>query len=415
MSKRTLLIGFEVRRHVRKMSFWIMSAAVPLLSLALLALVQLSGGAIIKSSTLEPGSGYNFLYHDSSNHIDSSLASRIGGTRIYDIEAAKEAVRHGTANTLIAYPDVLTAAPIQIYENNRGLVGNQLSTALATQLLQRSTAPKIANPELSVAATGSVKVERVGYRNGQVDSGITGLLPQLACLVLFAISSIFVGNQLVSSFAEEREQKIRELLFVEASPTDVFVAKLLATASIAGIQLAIMIVPMVVALIVFGPQLGIPVLTNGSLSIEPAQAIISILTLVLGLTMTVAVHGLLGVRAPSVRAAAPGQTFLMLMMVSPLYMFGAISEEPGSFPVQAMSVFPFTAPLTTLLRAVSGGVPISQFTIAGILMALVGAVSVAAAVGHYSGRPALGRLRRTIGHGQRPRGAMGAADQRDRH
>jgi ABC-type Na+ efflux pump permease subunit len=90
----------------------------------------------------------------------------------------------------------------------------------------------------------------------------------------------------------------------------------------------------------------------------------------------------------------------MLMMVSPLYTFGAVSEDPESVPVQFMSLFPVSAPVTTLLRAAAGNVSISQVVVAVSLMAGLAAIAVVAAVQHYSGRKARLRPFTALGRGR---------------
>jgi ABC-type Na+ efflux pump permease subunit len=93
------------------------------------------------------------------------------------------------------------------------------------------------------------------------------------------------------------------------------------------------------------------------------------------------------------------QTLLMLIMVSLLYT-GAISEVPESVPVQFMSLFPVSAPVTTLLRAAAGNVSISQVVVAVSLMAGLAAIAVVAAVQHYSGRKARLRPFTALGRGR---------------
>ncbi|MCT9871986.1 ABC transporter permease [Paenarthrobacter aurescens] len=382
---RTLL-AFELKRHFRRKSYWGAAAIVPLVVIVLVILAQLGAAATKSNGSSDTVGVMTFYYADPGNFIDSKLADESGGTRVLDAAAAIEDVAAGSKQTLLVYPTDLSSGRIDIYENNTGLVGDQRSTALARQLLQVSLVRGLETPELTKPLTGSIEVNRVGYRNGSTDPGLWSVAPPLVYLLLFFAVTIFLGQQIMSSFAEEREQKIREILFLDASPASVYATKILTTATLGLVQLLVMSLPLGIFYLAAGRDLGLPLPAIDLWVFDASKMAVGLVILALGVSFMVAIHAAIGARIRSAREGSAFATLFVLMMFAPGYTLGLLSEDPGSPIVQVLTFFPPTAPSTLLFRNAFGNVSTAELIVSCVI--LLAATILAFVIGRrvYSGK-----------------------------
>lgn len=383
------LVAFDVRRHLRRKSFWIASLTVPAFMILLGFLVQSSESAIRKSSDVSGLTSFAFHYADYSGLIDADLAMRVGGSIATDVDKAKEEVKIGKIQTLIVYPSDVARGKIQIFENNVGLVGDQKSTALARQLLQMSVARTVDSPQIVKSLTASVEVNRAGYRNGVPDPGLAAVAVPMLFLLVYFTMTIFLGNQIIGGFAEEREQKIREVLFVDVTASSVFLARMAATTVLGALQLAIMVIPIAMAYFAIGPSLGLPLPAFSTWVLDSSKMLVGFATLLLGVAMMIAVHAAVGAKIKSVREGSAFGTLFIIAMFSPSYILGVISENPGSLAVQTMTYFPLTAPSTLLFRNALGNISLLELIISMTVVAITSVVTTLAAIRIYRGGQAL--------------------------
>lgn len=384
MPNRTLL-AFELKRHFKRKSYWGATVAVPLVVIVLVLLAQVGTAAAEKNATSTVGV-MDFNYVDPGGVIDVKLAEESGGTQVFDVASAIHDVEQGKAQTLLVFPINPANGRIDIYENNKGLVGDQRSTPLARHLLQISTIRSAALPELAKPLTGSIEVNRVGYRNGSADPGVSAVVPPLVFLLLYFVVTIFLGNQIMSSFAEEREQKIREVLFLDTSPASVYATKILTTAVLGLVQLLTMSLPLVVVYVALGRDLGLPLPAFQTWVLDGSKMVVGLLILLLGVVFMISLHAAIGARLRSVREGSAFATLFVILMFAPGYALGLLSEDPGSHIVQVFTFFPATAPSTLLFRNAFGNVSAAELIVSCAILLV--ASSLAFVIGRrvYAGK-----------------------------
>ncbi|MCP1410807.1 ABC transporter permease [Paenarthrobacter sp. A20] len=357
------LLTFELKRHFKRKSYWGATLAVPLVVIVLVILAQVGTAAAEKNAANSTVGVMDFNYVDPGCVIDVKLAEESGGTQVFDVASAIHDVEEGRTQTLLVFPVNPANGRIDIYENNKGLVGDQRSTPLARHLLQISTIRGAALPELAKPLTGSIEVNRVGYRNGSADPGLSSVVPPLLFLLLYFVVTIFLGNQIMSSFAEEREQKIREVLFLDTSPASVYATKILTTAVLGLVQLLSMSLPLVVVYVAVGRDLGLPLPAFQTWVLDGSKMVVGLLILLLGVVFMVSIHAAIGARLRSVREGSAFATLFVILMFAPGYALGLLSEEPGSQIVQLFTFFPPTAPSTLLFRNAFGNVSAAELIV----------------------------------------------------
>lgn len=382
-----ILLAFELKRHFRRKSYWGAAVVVPLVVIVLVVLAQLSASATKSGEPRALVGEITFYYADPGGAIDPKLAQEVGGIPVVDAATAIEEVKAGSKPTLLVFPTDLSSGRIDIYENNKGLVGDQQSTAVARHLLQLSIVRGMESPDLVKPLTGTMEVNRVGYRNGSVDPGLWSVAPPLLFLLLFFAVTIFLGNQIISSFAEEREQKIREVLFVDASPASVFAAKILTTATLGMVQLLTMSLPLVLFYFAAGQNLGLTLPAFDLWVLDDSKMLAGLIVLVLGVAFMVAIHAAIGARLRSAREGSAFATLFVIMMFAPGYSLGLLSDDPGSPIVQTLTFFPPTAPSTLLFRNAIGNVSALELIVSCSVLLTVSIIAFTVGRRVYAGKP----------------------------
>ncbi len=170
-----------------------------------------------------------------------------------------------------------------------------------------------------------------------------------AMLLVFAVMS-GVGN-MVTSIAEEKENRLVELIITSASPFQIMTGKLLALGTIGLAQSVLWV--LVAAFTV--PLMFDQIPGASDLSITPDLMTLIIACYICGYFMSTTIAILIGAVSSSAREASrSGPMFTMLGFV-PLWFFGFLMQSPDGLFTRLLSYIPFTASSGILVRIAAGG------------------------------------------------------------
>lgn len=79
-----------------------------------------------------------------------------------------------------------------------------------------------------------------------------------------------------------------------------------------------------------------------------------------------------GALVPNLREASQASFFVIFPMIIPLFFISVLIEEPNGTLATILSLVPWTAPVTMMLRLAAGDVPVWQLLIASTLLAVTG-------------------------------------------
>lgn len=348
------VIGFEFFRTVKKKRFWIATLAIPVLLAIVFALIIMSNESTSTTAENQKNAHLSFTYTDGSGLVTDTVATAFGGTKTTDSARAIADVKAGTVDAYFAFPADPAKQPVRIYGTDKGVFGNGTYDAVARQILITTAQQKIGSPQLTTLAQGNVTIESQTYKNGQVSGGIGVVIPPLLFLVIFYVIIILLGNQMLSSTLEEKENRVTEMILTTLDPTTLIIGKVISLFMAGLVQMLIFALPVIAGYLFFRSNLNLPDVDLSHLTLEPGPMIVGALLLLGGFILFTGTLVAIGAVVPTAREAGTFFAPLMVVIWVPFYVVSLIVSDPHSLIVQIFTYFPFTAPVTAMLRNAFG-------------------------------------------------------------
>jgi ABC-2 type transport system permease protein len=357
------VVGFEFFRTVKRRRFWITTLAIPVLLAIVFALVFVSSSSSNSAENAQKNAHLSFVYTDASGVITDTVAAQFGGTRATDPAKAIADVKAGTIDAYFAFPARPTTQLVQVYGVDKGIFKNGTYEAVAKQMLITSAQDTIGSTQLTALVQGDVKIQSQTYKNGRASGGINALIPPLLFLVAFYMTIILLANQMISSTLEEKENRVTEMILTTLNPTTLIVGKVLALFMVGAVQLLTFAAPIVVAYLFFRSNLNLPDVDLAHLSLQPGPMIVGALLLLGGFILFTGTLVAVGAVVPTAKEAGTYFGPMIALMFIPFYIVSLIISEPHAVIVQIFTYFPYSAPVTAMLRNGFGSLGAGQATI----------------------------------------------------
>ena len=374
------VIGFEFGRNLSKPRFWIITLVVPIALMVVFVLVLLSNTSTSAAADAQKNAHIRFSYLDQSGVVDDALAAKLGGTPTTDPTAAIAAVKAGTSQAFFDYPADPAKQSVKVYGQDKDIFANGVYGSVAQSLLQLSAQQKLDSPTLVQLASGGVNSVTVTYRDGQETAGFNGLIAPILYLVAFYLLIILLGNQMLASTLEEKENRVTEMILTTINPTSLIMGKIISLYALGLVQIVVFALPLVVAYALFRTQLNIPTLDLSHLALDPQQMIVGALILIGGFALFTGTLVAIGAIMPTAKDAGPIFGILMILIFIPFYIVTLVVSDPTSPIVELFSWFPYSAPVTALLRNAFGTLPLWQGIAIGIELLVLAAIVLRVAV-----------------------------------
>ena len=374
------VISFEVVRTLTKKRFWIATLIVPIIGAIVIALVVLSNTATDNSVNLQKHSKLTFTYSDASGLVNPTIASAFGGSKATDLASAITDVKSGKLDAYFAYPANPTKQHTKVYGTDQGIFQNGKYASVATQILVASAQTKIGDPNLSTLVQGNLPIDATTYKNGAASGGIGGVIPPLLFLVIFYVVILLLGNQMLSSTLEEKENRVTEMILTTLNPTTLVMGKVISLFIIGVVQMLAFALPVIIGYLFFRTALNLPSFDLSTLNINPGQMIVGALLLIGGFTLFTGTLVAVGAIMPTAKEA--GQIFgiMMALIFVPFYAVSLVVSDPHAFIVQIFTYFPYSAPVTAMLRNGFGSLNPLESTVVIVELFTLGTIVLRIAV-----------------------------------
>src|SRR5665647_3003125 len=352
MSQHNLktVVGFEFLRTVTKKRFWLATLAIPVAVVIAFALIVISNETTSTTASSQKNAQLTFTFSDDSGLVTDAVATGFGGTRTTDPDRAIADVKSGAADAYFAYPANPATQPVRVYGTDRGIFENGKYDAVARAVLVAGAQMKIDSPQLTAVAAGNVTVTSQSYKDGKVSGGINGVIPPMLFLLIFYVAIIMLGNQMLSSTLEEKETRVTEMILTTMNPTTLIVGKVISLFLVGLVQMLAFAVPVVIGYMFFRSNLNLPDVDLSHLILEPQTMIVGFLLLLGGFIVFTGTLVAIGAVVPTVKEAGVFFAPMMIMIFIPFYVVSLIVSDPHAPIVQVLTFFPYTAPVTAMLR-----------------------------------------------------------------
>jgi ABC-2 type transport system permease protein len=374
------VVSFEFLRTVSKRRFWAITLIVPIFAVALISLIVASNVSTANTADAQKTARFEFQYQDASGLVDPAVAQQLGGTPVESTEAGIAAVKSGSSEAFFDYPADPAKQSVRVYGADVGLLQNAKYSSAAQTVLSASVEKSLDSPTDVAVLRGEVQTSTTTFKNGAVAPGFEAIIPALIFLVAFFVVIVFLGNQMLNSTLEEKENRVTEMILTTINPTSLLVGKVISLFMIGFIQMVVFALPVVVGYLFFREQLSIPSLDLSGLVFEPEKMIVGALILIGGFALFTGTLVAVGAVMPTAKDAAPLFSIVIFSIIIPLYASGFAISSPQSPIVQVLAFFPYTAPITALILNAFGSLPLWQAIVIIVELFVLSAIVLRIAV-----------------------------------
>ena len=344
------VVSFEVVRTLTKRRFWITTLIVPIFLGIVIGLVVSANTTTASQADLQKNASFAFTYSDASGYVNTAVATSLGGRKVADQAQAIADVRSGKVGAYFSYPSDPVTEPTRVYGADQGVFENGKYAAVATQILITSVQSRIGDKALATLVQGTFAVTSTTYKSGRESGGINEIVPPLMFLAVFYVVIVLLGNQMVTSLLEEKENRTTEMILTTLDPTTLVIGKVVSLFVVGMVQMLVFAVPVIIGYLFFRSALSLPSLDLSHLVLNPGPMIVGVLLLVGGFTLFTTTLVAIGAIMPTAREAGQILAPLMILIFVPFYAASLIASDPHALIVQVFTYFPYTAPVTAMLR-----------------------------------------------------------------
>jgi ABC-2 type transport system permease protein len=199
-------------------------------------------------------------------------------------------------------------------------------------------------------------------------SGGFDVLPFLVTVAV--IVPLFTsGSYLFQSLVQEKDNRIMEMLLSSLRPRQLLAGKLLGLGALTAVQYAIWII--LAGLVLSFTGRDVSSLLSG-ISLSASEVLWAIPFALGGFLLYAGLMAGIGALSSDVEGSRAWVFVLTLPMMVPIYFWAAIASNPNGPLAVALSLIPFSAPVSMLMRMTSTAVPLWQRGLSLALLLLTG-------------------------------------------
>ena len=409
IAEAKIVFAEEFRRAIRGRAWQVVTAIVPAILLILVIAVP-----AIQSLTDDDDEAKPIGYVDVSGELadfgppDSSSTALPELIRFPDRETGLAALISDDLeieHVFVVTEDFLQSGSVEWLSTKSGIFAGRsnrnafdrfLTVSLIADRLDPLLLARVLTPtsytRVNVAGDGTLSADDGGSRRSRF------LLA--TALTMLLMMSIFMGSSaLLQVVAEEKENRMIEVLLTSVSPSALMAGKVLAL----GVTALIQIVVWATSVAVFAPRIFDTIPAASELAIEPSTLAVLVAFFLAGYFLFAVTFAGIGAAVTSVKEAGPPSTIFAMLGGIPVLVGSAILSDPDGTLARVLSFIPFTAPTTMIQRVgssdVSGLETLASLAVtlaAGFVMLFVSSKVFRAGLLLYGQRMTLGNVVRAV-------------------
>ena len=379
MPNRTrLILRQEFRTTIRKKGFIILTLAIPVILLLGIGIFRLASSIVTPSASVT-----RIGYVDHIGGFDPlyELAG-IELIRLASEEFATEELIEGAIDEYFVIPaDYVTTGTVARYTLEKELVpppavSSAIEGFLDSNLLASEVPPELIGRVLTPTSIVTTTLTPEGTV-AEDQGGFTNFIIPTLFGALLAIALNVSANYVLQSLGEEKENRLMEILLSTVSPGQLLTGKLLGRGAAGLLQVLLWVASIPLLLRLASAAIG------GALSaiqVTPGLLVLGVVYFILGYLLFAVVSLAIAAICSTVREAQGLAPLFTLAAVAPFWFISLLMFFPNSPIWVVFSLFPFSAPVTMMLRLGITGVPPWQLAVsmAILIVSIVGGLWIAA-------------------------------------
>jgi ABC-2 type transport system permease protein len=396
MAKTIIVLRNEIYALISRRSFWFGVLGVPAIAFIIyagIAWINRTQGGSSAGSGLDIGKVLEQPADDRpQGYIDQANIIRefpfdfaVDQLISYNgVDQARAALEDGEISAYyVIPPDFIDSGDLKVYTQEFNLISSEgkadeLRRLIDFNLLNGNVKlQKAVDDPLSELEKKNLSPSNVPARDKE--NSMTFFLPY-AVMMLFYIAIMGSSGLLLNSVTKEKENKILEILMVSFDAQQLLLGKIIGLGLVGLFQIIIWAVSALSLLRLSGQTFQLP----PEFQLDPSILGWGIVFFILGYLVYAALMAGIGALVPNLREASQATTIVVLPMMIPLFLISALIEAPNSLLTTILSIFPFTAPTTMMLRlAATPNVPLWQLLLAVALLIITAYLTIRAVAGFF--------------------------------
>ena len=401
MNKTLLIFRHEFLHTIKRTGFIILTLALPVLALLGIGIFHIVSGV-----TRPPTEVTKIGYVDKAGGFDQfATQGNITLVRFDTPEAATQVlIKKDIGEYFIIPPDFISTGIISRYTTERELtpsaattaaIKNFISSNLLAGKVPTTTITRVEAPlylvTTTLTSTGAVAPKQGGFGNF--------IIPAIFGAML-ALALVFTSTYVLQSLAEEKENRLMEILLSSVSTRQLLTGKVLGLGAAGMVQVIVWVVSIPLLLNLASSSIG------GFLStiqITPSLLVLGVVYFILGYSLFAVLSAGVAAMSSTVREAQGLASIYTLFPIAPFWFLSLLLLAPNSPIWIVFSIFPFSAPVLVMLRLGLTGVPAWQLvvSIAVLVLSIIGGLLLAVRllrtyVLMYGKRPGIGEIIRNL-------------------
>lgn len=373
MNKMLLVLKNEFISVVTRKSFLLILTLIPLTSFIVVMVIsglQKKGGADA-TSALEnlfvPQSEPALEgYVDLSGLMQAVPPGYEELLKPYQSETeAREAVASGdvAAFYLIPRDYIASGEIVYVRPDFNPLGGAQQSTSIHA-LVAFNLADQ--QPDLAFRLQDPLNVKEIDLSNSQRDESnwLTFFLPYAITFLLYIVI-LTSSSLLLKSVSDEKTNRVIEILMTSITPRQMLTGKIIALGLAGLLQTVVWLGAGMLLLKISGRSFPLA----AAIQLPGITLIWGIVFFILGYAVYASLMAGIGALVPNLREGSQLTTLVILPMIVPLMFVSTLLNSPDSPLAVFLSLFPFTSPVTMMMRITATQVPSWQIGLAVLLLA----------------------------------------------
>jgi ABC-2 type transport system permease protein len=395
MAKILIVLRMEIYALVSRRSFWFGVLGVP--TIAFLIYAGIGWINRTQGNSTSPNNGIGKILEQPVDERPQGYIDQAGLIREYpydfstsslinyaDEKEARQALEAGTISAFyVLAPDFIDTGELKVYTQEFNLISSQgqaddLRRLIDFNLLKGNMKlEKAIEDPLSGMAKKNLSTTALPSRDR--DNGMTFFLPY-AVMMLFYIAIMGSSGLLLNSVTKEKENRILEVLMVSFDAQQLLLGKIIGLGIVGLFQVVIWAVSALTLLRLSGESFKLP----QEFQLDPSILGWGIVFFILGYLVYATLMAGVGALVPNLREASQATTIVVLPMMIPLFLISALIEAPNSLLSTILSIFPFTAPTTMMLRlAATPYVPLWQILLSIALLIITAYLTIRSVAGFF--------------------------------
>jgi ABC-2 type transport system permease protein len=401
MNKTFLVTRHEFITTVRRTGFIVMTLILPVLALLGIGIARVTSGI-----SHPPAEITQIGYIDETGIFTQfTTQGNIEFAPYNTPESATSAIVAKEIKEYFVIPrDFLTTGNIRRFTVEREVqpsVGtiNTINRFIISNLLNGKVQDSTIKLVESGANLVSIRITETGAVSPE-QSSLTGLIIPGVFSLLLAMALSFSSAYVIQGLSEEKENRLMEILLSSISTRQLITGKVLGIGAAGLMQVIVWVISLPLLLNLASSSLG------GFLStihVSGFFLVLGIIYFILGYLLYAVLSASVAAISPTMKDAQGLAAMFSLFSVAPFWFFSPMMFFPNNPIWVVFSIFPFSAPVETLLRIGMTGVPTWQIAVslAVLVLSIAGGMLLAAKLLRtyilmYGKRPSLGEIIRSM-------------------